>query len=183
MLRRLFLLSSFLSISIFGQPAGTCLCEVVEGQPLTARQCSLTNEAEKQSKTIPYFFVKDLNPRKVNRTLLLPRVYTGGMMELKDLTASQRTALWTAAITKSKELWGADWGVATNGARVRTQCHLHIHIGKMIKGLEKNGKYVVVDSPAKIPVPRDGNGLWIHPQGRKLVVHIGEQAAETVLLR
>lgn len=183
MLRRLFLLSSFLSISIFGQPAGTCLCEVVEGQTLTARQCSLTNEAEKQPKTIPYFFVKDANPRKTNRTLLLPRVYTGGMMELKDISASRRTELWTAAIAKSKELWGADWGVAVNGAKVRTQCHLHIHIGKMIKGLEKTGKYVVVDSQAKIPVPRDGSGLWIHPQGRKLVVHIGEQAAETVLLR
>ncbi len=167
----------------YAQPAGTCPCELTVGQPMTARQCGLTIEAEKQPATVPYFFLKDTNPRKLNRTLLLPRVYTGGMMELKNIPAAQRTALWTAAIAKSKELWGNDWGVAVNGAKVRTQCHLHIHIGKMIKGLEKNGKYVVVNSISQIPVPLDGTGLWIHPLGRKFVVHVNEQAAETVLLR
>ena len=187
MARPLFLLPFLLLQILLGQPAGTCPCELRQGElspaKLEARQCSLTNEAEKQPADVSYFFLKDVNPRKANRLLILPRKYTGGMMELKDMTASQRTELWTATINKAKELWGDDWGVATNGAKVRTQCHLHIHIGKMIKGLEKNGRFIVVNSAAQIPVPADGTGLWIHPQNGKLVVHVGEQAAETVLLR
>lgn len=175
----LFLFSQILQ----AQPAGTCPCELTPGQPIASRQCALTNEAEKQPADISYFFLKDVNPRKANRLLLLPRKYTGGMMELKDMTAAQRTDLWTAAINKAKELWGPNWGVAVNGAKVRTQCHLHFHIGKMITGLEKTGKYFMVNSPAQIPVPQDGTGLWIHSQGAKLVVHTGEQACETVLLR
>ncbi len=153
------------------------------GQPMTARQCALTSEAEKQPTGVHYFYLKDVNPRKANRLLVLPRKYTGGMMELKHMTAPERTEFWTATINKAKELWGPNWGVAVNGAKVRTQCHLHIHIGKMITGLEKTGKFIVVNGPAQIPVPMDGTGLWIHPQGSKLVVHTGEQACETVLLR
>ena len=41
----------------------------------------------------------------------------------------------------------------------------------------------MVDGPAAIPVPRDGSGLWIHPQNGKLHVHLGEEITETVLLR
>ena len=164
------------------QPADSCPCDLSKPETLKARQCSLCVEAEKHPADIPFFFVKDASPRKPNRLLLVPRHYSGGMMELKDMTAKQRTAMWTAAINKSKELWGDDWGVATNGAKVRTQCHLHIHVGKMIRGLEKSGTINIVDSPAQIPVPK-GDGLWIHPRGKKLVVHTGEQAAETVLLR
>ena len=164
------------------QPADSCHCDLSKPETLKARQCSLCLEAEKHPLDIPFFFVKDASPRKPNRLLLVPRHYTGGMMELKDISAKQRTALWTAAISKAKELWGDEWGVATNGAKVRTQCHLHIHIGKLIRGLEKTGKVIVVDSPSQIPVPK-GDGLWIHPRGNKLVVHTGEQAAETVLLR
>lgn len=132
---------------------------------------------------MPVFFLKDSNPRKANRTLVLPRHYSGGMMELKHMTTAERTGFWTAAIGKAKELWGEDWGVAVNGDKARTQCHFHAHIGKMIKGLEKTGTFVVVNSPAEIPVPADGTGLWIHSQGSKLVVHTGEQICETVLLR
>ena len=178
------LLLLFLSSQILqAQPAGTCPCELTPGQPMASRQCALTIEAEKQPTDISYFFLKDVNPRKANRLLILPRKYTGGMMELKDMTAAQRTELWTAAINKAKELWGPNWGVAVNGAKVRTQCHLHFHIGKMITGLEKTGNYIVVNSISQIPVPLDGTGLWIHPQGNRLVVHTGEQACETVLLR
>ena len=169
--------------TLHAQPAGTCPCESTPGKPPEPRQCALTNEAEKQPLAPPFFFLRDVNPRKANRLLILPRNYSGGMMELKDLTRAQRTAYWTAAINKAKELWGPDWGVAVNGVKVRTQCHLHMHIGKMIQGLHNNGKFIVVNSPAQIPTPQDGTGLWIHPRGNRIVVHVGEQACETVLLR
>ncbi len=42
---------------------------------------------------------------------------------------------------------------------------------------------VVVNGPAEIPVPKDGDGLWVHPAGDKLHVHYDEQITETVLLR
>ena len=42
---------------------------------------------------------------------------------------------------------------------------------------------MVVDRAAKIPSPRDGTGLWVHPEGTKLHVHLGEVITETVLLR
>jgi hypothetical protein len=98
------------------------------------------------------------------------------------LPAAERARLWTAAIARARELWGGQWGVAINGDEVRTQCHTHIHIGRLLEGVE-TGRLVVVAGPAQIPVPRDGTGLWIHPYGQKLHVHLGEQAAETVLAR
>jgi hypothetical protein len=42
---------------------------------------------------------------------------------------------------------------------------------------------VLVDGPAHIPAPADDSGVWVHPLGRKLHVHLGEQITETVLLR
>jgi hypothetical protein len=78
-------------------------------------------------------------------------------------------------------LWGDDWGLAYNGEKVRTQCHTHIHIGKLIKGLETTN-YIVVSKPSEIPA-KTGEGIWVHPAGVKLHVHLGEQTTETVLLR
>jgi hypothetical protein len=31
--------------------------------------------------------------------------------------------------------------------------------------------FIVVDGPANIPVPRDGDGVWIHPVDGGLHVH------------
>ena len=102
---------------------------------------------------------------------------------LDTMSEADRTALWTAAIAKAKEMWGDKWGLAYNGNASRTQCHAHIHIGKLLDGIETDN-FVVVAGPAQIPVPRDGMGLWVHPvEGGKLHVHLGEQICETVLLR
>jgi hypothetical protein len=100
---------------------------------------------------------------------------------LHDLSLDERTKLWTAAIEKAQSLWGGEWGLAYNGENVRTQCHTHIHIGKLIKGIETSN-FVVVSNPSEIPAP-PGEGLWIHPAGESLHVHLGEQTTETVLLR
>ncbi|MEO8126430.1 MAG: hypothetical protein ABJF23_06635 [Bryobacteraceae bacterium] len=158
-----------------------CACDAAEPATLTARQCGLCKAAEAQPADTKIFFLKDINPRKANRLLALPRPHTGGNHELHDMSPLDRTLLWTAAIDKAKELWGPAWGVAYNGAKVRTQCHTHIHIGKLLNGVEE-GKFIVISKPSQIPA-RPGEGLWIHPAGNRMHVHIGEQTTETVLLR
>ena len=99
-----------------------------------------------------------------------------------DMTPAQRISLWTAAIEKARSLWGDEWGLAMNGEQNRTQCHAHIHIGKLLQGIETSN-FIVVKGPAEIPDLKDGSGLWVHPAGSKLHVHLGEQITETVLLR
>ena len=159
-----------------------CQCDTSKPETLEARECGLCREAEKQGSDTQFFFLKDINPRKPNRWLALPRFHGTGGHELSDMTAGQRTAFWTAAIARAAELWGDKWGLAVNGPESRTQCHAHIHIGRLLEGIETQ-EFVVVDGPAQIPVPRDGTGLWVHPEGTKLHVHSGEVITETVLLR
>jgi diadenosine tetraphosphate (Ap4A) HIT family hydrolase len=158
-----------------------CPCDVSNPATLTARQCSLCNEAEKQSADTHVFFLKDINPRKPNRWLALPRAHGSTLHHLHDIPPAERTRLWSASIEKAKELWGDEWGLAYNGEQVRTQCHTHIHIGKLLNGIETDN-FKVVSNASDIPAP-PGGGLWVHPAGNKLHVHLGEQTAETVLLR
>jgi hypothetical protein len=84
------------------------------------------------------------------------------------------------AIAKAKELWGDSWGLAINSLETRTQCHMHIHIGKLMDGME-DGRFVVVDGPADIPLPREGDGLWVHPAAGRLHVHWGNDSPELLL--
>jgi hypothetical protein len=148
---------------------------------MSLRACSLCIEAERHPTTEAVFFLKDINPRKPNRWLALPRAHGPGPHHLHEMSPEQRTALWTAAIAKAKELWGDDWGLAYNGAKVRTQCHGHIHIGKLLKGIETIN-VITVAGPSKIPAPPH-EGLWVHPVGGRLHVHLGEQLTETTLLK
>jgi hypothetical protein len=160
-----------------------CACDPARAETMEARRCGLCREAERRPAGEPFFSVKDASPYKPNRWLLLPRPHnTEGRLPLSKLTAKQRAAFWAAAIEKARATWGDEWGLALNGDEVRSQCHLHVHVGRLLKGVE-TGKPLVVDGPAGIPVPKDGSGLWIHPHGTKLHVHLGEQRTETVLLR
>lgn len=158
-----------------------CACDSAEPETLKARQCSLCNEADKQPAGEAVFFLKDINPRKPNRWLALPRAHSGGPHHLHEMSARDRTLLWTAAIARAKSLWGDEWGIAYNGEKVRTQCHTHFHIGKLLRGIETKN-FIAVTQPSDIPAPA-GEGLWIHPAGNKIHVHLGEQTTETVLLR
>ena len=160
-----------------------CNCDPSQPETLKERQCSLCVEAEKQPAGPAVFFLKDANPRKPNRLLALPRAHGTGLHRMADLPADTQLTLWTAAIDKARELFPqSDWGIAFNGDRVRTQCHTHIHIGRLLPGVE-TANFIVVDNAAGIPPPVD-NGYWIHPiEGGKLHVHQGEQITETVLLR
>ncbi|MCC7157578.1 MAG: hypothetical protein IT161_23565 [Bryobacterales bacterium] len=159
----------------------TCDCDPARPETMKVRACSLTNEAERQPAGIEFFFLKDNNPRKPNRWLILPRSRREGMHTMSQLSPEERTRLWTAAIGKAKELFGGEWGLAYNGEKVRTQCHLHVHIGRFIRAAETGG-YSVVRSVAEIPA-RPVEGIWIHPVNGALHVHTGEQITETVLVR
>lgn len=170
-----------LCVSICAYAQTHCSCDVKVPATLDARQCSLTKLADEQPLDIKVFIIPDANKSKPNRLLALPREQSPGMQRIADLTPDQRVALWTKAIEVAKEKWGDRWGIAYNGDNVRTQCHVHIHIGKLIEGVEA-GDFIVVDGPAQIPVP-GVDGYWIHPVNGKLHVHTGEQICETVLLR
>ena len=157
----------------------TCVCELNNAESMAAKQCSLCTEAEKQAADAPVFFLKDINPRKPNRWLALPRAH---QHVLAEMLPEARLAYWNAAIEKARALWGDDWGLAMNGDERRTQCHTHLHIGKLLEGTETSPP-AVVDSPAAIPIPTDGAGFWVHAVGSKLHVHSGEQVTEFVLMR
>lgn len=161
-----------------------CACDPQKPETMKARECSLCAEAEKQPVGTRVFFLKDINPRKPNRWLALPRQHGSGAHHLHDLTAAQRTELWTAAIQRARELFGdTGWGLAYNGEKVRTQCHTHLHIGRFVPVAEQAKGYIVVSKPSEIPAP-PGVGIWVHPVGGgKLHVHFGEQITETVLVR
>jgi hypothetical protein len=160
-----------------------CACDPAKAASLEARECSLCREAEHQPPNTTVFFLKDINPRKPNRWLALPRVHLERGHGLRALPKEVRVQLWKSAISKARELWGDEWGLAYNGDVHRTQCHTHVHIGKLLKGLAP-GRYIDVDTPEQIPAPDDDTGLWIHPLGNnKLRVHLGEGITETTLLR
>jgi diadenosine tetraphosphate (Ap4A) HIT family hydrolase len=173
------LAAALVSMCVYAQTP--CSCDVKIPETLNARQCSLTKVTEEQPNNILVFFLPDANPKKPNRLLALPRQQSVGMQRFADLTPDARLALWTQAIDKAKEKWGDRWGIAYNGDNVRTQCHVHIHIGRLIEGVEA-GQFLVVDGPGQIPTPGK-DGYWIHPVNGKLHVHTGEQICETVLLR
>jgi len=159
-----------------------CNCDLAEASAIQARECSLCREAEMRSAGEDIFFLKDVNPRKPNRWLALPRAHAPAQHSLTALAPGLRAALWAGAIEKAKSLWGNDWGLAVNGELARTQCHTHVHIGKLLQGIETSN-FVVVNGPAEIPAPEDGSGLWVHPVGGNLHVHLKEAITETVLLR
>lgn len=146
------------------------------------RECSLCVVAEKQPAYLDVFFLKDANPTKPNRLLALPRTHGPGDHPLSSLPPEIRRVLWSAAITKAQETWGDAWGIAYNGDERRTQCHTHLHIGKLLPDQE-NSNFVVAANAGEIPVPIGGTGMWVHPVGGKLHVHLGQQVNELVLMR
>jgi hypothetical protein len=174
----------FLAVGELAADVSACACQA-SPEALETRACSLCREADKHPADAGHFFLKDNNPRKPNRWLLLPRSHDlDGANTLTKMTTAERTKLWEAAIVRAQELFGDGWGLAINGDKVRTQCHAHIHIGKLLApDLIETEKLVVVDGPADIPAPKDGTGLWIHPAGKRLHVHLGEHTCETVLVR
>jgi diadenosine tetraphosphate (Ap4A) HIT family hydrolase len=177
--RRLLIAATLLATLVLRADFVTCNCDPTKPETLEARQCSLCREAEKQPTDAHVFFLQDANPSKPNRWLALPRTHERA---IDLLSGKQRTELLSDAITKAKSLFGDQWAIAYNAPNVQTQCHVHLHIGKLIPGVETS-KFVTVPKIADIPVPEHGEGYWVHPQGNQFHVHTGEQVTETVLER
>lgn len=160
-----------------------CQCEVARPETLDLRACSLCKAAELQPAGPAYFVIRDSNPNKPHRWLALPRGHGANPQHLGNMTPAERNAYWTFTIAKAREFWPAeDWGLAVNSLERRTQCHAHIHIGKVREGVESD-TFTVVGGPADIPLPREGDGLFIHPANGKLHVHTGNDTPELLLER
>jgi diadenosine tetraphosphate (Ap4A) HIT family hydrolase len=177
--RRFFIPAALLATLVLRADFVTCDCDLSKPETLQARQCSLCREAEKQPSDVDVFFLKDANPSKPNRWLALPRTHERAIDMLSN---NQRRELWGDAVTKAKSLFGDQWAIAYNAPSVQTQCHVHLHIGKLIPGVETS-QFVTAARIVDIPVPAHGEGYWVHPQGNQFHVHTGEQVTETVLER
>ena len=118
-MRVLAILFALLTTPLLADVTG-CACDPARPQTLAARECALCGETEKQPADVPVFFLKDINPRKPNRWLALPRSHGKAQHSLADLPAPERARLWTAAIEKARSLFGGRWGLAINGDEVRT---------------------------------------------------------------
>jgi CDP-diacylglycerol pyrophosphatase len=160
-----------------------CLCDIAVPATLEARECGLCKEAERQPADVQYFFLRDTNPTKPHRWLALPRFHGSHPQQLFEMTPEQRAGYWAAAMAKAGETWGDQgWGVALNSTIKRTQCHIHIHIGKLLPDYEDD-HFVVVEKASDIPLPEPGNGVWVHPVGSHFHAHVNEPAGELKLER
>ena len=173
---------SALAVLPLGADIRGCVCDAARPETMEARECSLSRTALAQPPEPQFFIVKDVSPNKPNRWLAVPRFQKPGPQDLAGMTPAQRTAYWTLALARARELWGDKAAVAVNSAGRRSQCQMHIHIGKLMEGSE-NEHFMVVDGPADIPLSRDDDGIWVHPAGGKLHVHWGDTAPELLLER
>lgn len=181
-MRQGFLAAAFLWLaSPLLADVSQCACDPANPESMRARNCSLCVEAEKQPQSVEFFLLKDINPRKPNRWLALPRMHAPGAHELRDHPKPVRDKLWRFAVQAAREKFGEDWGIAYNGSQVRTQCHMHLHIGRFARAAE-NSRFILVRRVEDIPVPEEG-GLWVHPVPGGFHVHLGEQITETALVR
>lgn len=159
-----------------------CDCKLDDPESMKKRECSLCREAEVQPAGVEFFVVRDINPRKPNRWLIMPKAHMPGSHPLHLMPKHDRDRLWSFAIAEAKKHFGEDeWGVAYNGDKVRTQCHMHVHAGKYIAAAE-NSSFKLVRRLEQFPAPSEG-GILIHPVKSGFHVHTGEDIMETALVR
>ena len=156
-----------------------CSCDFSTPGGTAKKECALSLIAHNEPGFEVAFLLKDNSAEKPHQWLAMPKGEYGGGSPLSLMKDNERLALWSVAVQKAKDLFGDDWALAMNGYD-RSQCHLHIHIGKMKPGSEKGGG-LVIDTLSQIPAPSNGNGVWLHPEGGKLHVHTDEVATEYVL--
>ena len=161
-------------------PAVGCPCDHREAGSMEPRVCSLCRTAEEQTEDV--YFLKDINPRKPNRYLALPRAHQDGLQAVGEMPPEQRERVWSAAIRKAEELFGARWGLAHNSHFFRTQCHAHIHMGPLSPDLDDETG-TLYEHPRDFPAVGAEKGMWVHPKDGKYCVHLDRDLAEIVLIR
>jgi hypothetical protein len=112
---------------------------------------------------------------------VLPKAHAPGGHHLHEMPKEVRTQFWTFAIEQARLKFGEEWAAAYNGPSVRTQCHGHLHIGRLIQAA-KISNFKVVKRIEDFPAPSD-SGVWIYPVPGGFRVHTGEQITETALVR
>jgi diadenosine tetraphosphate (Ap4A) HIT family hydrolase len=158
-----------------------CACDPAKPDTMKARECSLCAEAEKHASGEEFFLLKDSNPRKPNRWLVLPKAHGAGGHHLHEMSRQERTRFWKFAIEQARNKFGDEWAVAYNGHSVRTQCHAHLHVGRLIQAA-KIARFNLVKRIEDFPAP-DDSGIWVYPAPGGFRVHLGEQVTETALVR
>lgn len=161
-------------------PVVGCPCDHADADSLDSRVCSLCRTAEQQSDAV--YFLKDINPAKPNRYLALPKAHGSGLQAIGEMGAAQREAVWSAAIQRAEELFGARWGLAHNSYFFRTQCHAHIHMGPLSPEVKDEGG-TLYDSAGNFPAVEASQGIWVHPKEGRFCVHLDRDLAEVVLIR
>ena len=68
-----------------------CDCKLNDPESMQKRECSLCREAELQPAGVEFFVLRDANPRKPNRWLVLPKTHLAGSHPLHLLSKSDRT--------------------------------------------------------------------------------------------
>lgn len=180
--------AALLGLALFLTPASAradvtqCACDWSNPTSLEARNCSLSKEAMQQPEHVEFFLLKDINPRKPGRWLALPRKPGSGAHDLYHLPSAERNRLWRYAMEEAEKLFpGGLWGLAYNGNKVRTQCHLHIHIGKWVPAAHTSN-FRLIKRVEDLPAPEEG-GVLLYPVKGGFMVLTGEQIMETALVR
>lgn len=167
-------------VPLVPMPVVTCPCDHAKPESMEHRVCSLCGTAEEQTADV--YFLKDINPRKPNRYLALPRAHGTGLQATAELTAELRARLWRSAAERAEQLYPGRWGLAQNSHYFRTQCHAHIHIGPLSPEVEDTGGRLY-ESFEDFPNVGAEQGLWLHPKAGKYCVHLDRDLAEIVLVR
>ncbi len=100
---------------------------------------------------------------------------------MHEMGKAEQVRFWKFAVAEAHKRFGDEWGIAYNGWKVRTQCHMHVHIGRLIKAA-KVAKFQFVKRVQDFPAPEE-SGVWIYPVPGGFRVHTGEQITETALVR
>jgi hypothetical protein len=177
----LLLLVSSLALRL-GADVRQCACRLNDAAAMARRECGLCRVAEQYTGPEEFFVIKDSSPVKPHRWLVLPKSHGAGSHPLHLLPQATRVRLWRFAIAEARQRFGeTGWGVAYNGDRVRTQCHLHLHLGRFIAAAE-NSRGRLCRRIAEFPAPDEG-GIMVHPVKGGYHVHTGDQVMETMLVR
>ena len=156
-------------------------------ETLEARQCGLCREAEKQPRRRQSFLSQGCQSQQAESLAGAAAIARAVHRIIERRTAC---GLLAAAVEKAKALFGDEWAIAYNAPSVQTQCHVHLHIGKLIPGVEtepvlhrdEDRRYPgasqrrrVLDSPAGQSVPRPHRRTSYRNGSRKVAKKKGKQ--------